>query len=99
MANQDLVLSVLPRLAPPVPLSRDELAAVGALVKRPVVEEDWDRKQPVKDDRIFDPKPPTGDSHGQGQPQSQQHGAEPGAAANSDASPTTAEPGHIDTFV
>jgi len=97
MANQDLVLSVLPRLAPPVPLSRDDLAAVGALVKRPVVEEDWDRKQPVKDDRIFDPKPPTGGGHGQGQPQ--QQGADQQAAANADNTPPTpAEPGHIDTF-
>lgn len=95
MPNQDLIFPLLPRIPAPQPLGQQDLAAVGALTKRPVIEDEWDKKKPVQEDAIFDPKPGEGGG-GAAEQQARQHTDEQ-AAEEQTPSGRDAE-GHIDTF-
>ena len=75
MPSQDLIFPLLPRIPAPQPLGQNDLAAVGALTKRPVIEEEWDKKKPVQEDAIFDPHP--GEGGGEAAQQERRHDAEP----------------------
>lgn len=103
MANQDLILPLLLRIAPPRPLTQQDLAGVTRISKRPVVEDDWDRKQPVQEDSVFDPLLHP-DHRQQGHKQAEASvDAEAAAQAEEEqapnASPDGEQPGHIDTYV
>ena len=99
MASQDLILPLLLRIAPPRPLTQQDLAGVTRISKRPVVEDEWDRKQPVQEDRVFDPLlHPDHQQQGQAHTQAQTDAAAEDEQAPS-ASPEDEHPGHIDTYV
>ena len=103
MASQDLILPLLLRIAPPRPLTQQDLAGVTRISKRPVVEDEWDRKQPVQEDRVFDPLLHP-DHQQQGQAHSEAHAQAQAEAATEEeqapsASPEDEHPGHIDTYV
>lgn len=95
MPNQDLIFPLLPRIPAPQPLGQADLAAVGALTKRPVIDEEWDKKKPVQEDAIFDPKP--GEGGGGGAEQQTRQQPEPQTDAEQAPSGRNAD-GHIDTF-
>ncbi|MBQ1782963.1 MAG: hypothetical protein II007_04860 [Gammaproteobacteria bacterium] len=96
MPSQDLIFPLLPRIPAPQPLGQNDLAAVGALTKRPVIEEEWDKKKPVQEDAIFDPRPGEGGGEAASQQPDQQADGEQPATAE-EQSGRDAD-GHIDTF-
>lgn len=94
MASQDAILPLVPRIAPIVPPTREDVVGVVALSPRPVIEKDWDRKHPVAEDRVYDRQQA---QHQDGQAADHQHED----AHDSQPEPTAtaaAEDGHIDTF-
>lgn len=98
MPSQDLILPLLLRIAPPLPLTQHDLAGVKRISKRPVVDEEWDRKQPTHEDSVFDPL-----LHPDHRQQRQAQAEAQTAEAEVDTEPATSsaesEPsGHIDTF-
>lgn len=96
MPSQDLIFPLLPRIPAPQPLGQNDLAAVGALTKRPVIDEEWDKKKPVQEDAIFDPHPGEGGGEA-AQQQAEQQPAPEQPAAEQEQSGRDAD-GHIDIF-
>jgi len=96
MPNQDAIIPLMPRTAPAMPMAREDIAGVSAMVERPIIQKDWDRKEEVGEDRVFDHKQsPQQDPQQQDPAQQAQEQAPPPA----DNEPTVDKDGHIDTFV
>ncbi len=98
MANQDLVIPMLPRVAAPKPLPKEQLT-VNQAVERPVIAEKWDQKNPISDDPSYQLPQRNKKDKQQQQQQQQNQASEDEQTERSTEDSAQGDDGHLDLYV
>ena len=100
MANQDLVIPMLPRVVAPKPLPKEHLT-VHELKERPVIAEKWDQKNPIDEDPSYQmPEHKDKKEHKDKEDQQQAHAEGSPEESTSENEHSDIDPdGHLDLYI